>query len=138
MTTTGHLAHWSPSDSVHLVCVFVCFCLCFCVCDRYRSEYKGSVDHLVCFQATSLPLMSYHRTTHAMFCSRFCPSVPVQKDKNKRIKKGQRGHNTLKQREHNVKSLVDPYTRTALCCDLNIELSVHSRSSKQVHDQASM
>ena len=74
--THGHsVAHWPLSDSVHLVCV----------CDHYQLKYKGSIDHLVSFQATSLPSMASHRMTHAMLCLRFCPRVPVKKDKNKTL-----------------------------------------------------
>ena len=60
MTTMGYLAHWPPSDSAHLVCV----------CDCYWPEYKDWIDHLVCFQATSLPSKASQSTTHAMLkCS---------------------------------------------------------------------
>ena len=123
-TTAGHSAHWPPSDSVHLVCV----------CARYRSEYKDSIDHLVCFQATSLPSKASHSTTHARSIRSVLGSPLVYRHKRAKQKTKQEATRTqyLRKRKYNVKSLVDPYTKRetcSLCCRSNIELSVDSRCS---------
>ena len=82
MTTTGHLAHWPQSDLVHLLCV----------CDHYRSEYKDSIDHLVCFQATFLPSKASHSTTQAVFICSACSSLLVYRYKRTKTKDERRDY----------------------------------------------